>query len=67
MLRIYCDVGMEIFKRTGEMTVLDQALDKVKAAEERVGDPELTNIINFYQRMVTGRQVADSNDQRDGA
>ena len=60
MLRIYCDVGMEIFKRSGEMTVLDQALDKLKAAEERIGDPELTNIINLYQRMLTGRQFAES-------
>lgn len=60
MLRIYCDVGMEIFKRSGEMTVLDQALKKVKAAEEHVGDPDLTNIINLYQRMLTGRQFAES-------
>lgn len=67
MLRTYCEVGMELFRRTGEMTVLDQALDKVKAAEERIGDPELTNIINLYQRMITGHQIADSNDQSDGA
>lgn len=66
MLKSYCDVGMEIFKRTGEMTVLDQALEKVKAAEERVGDPELTNIINVYQRMITCQKFAEGEGD-DGA
>ncbi|WP_454877228.1 SIR2 family protein [Pseudomonas aeruginosa] len=54
ILRTYCDVGVEIFRRTKDFSVFDDAMGKLKQAEERIGDPDITSIIVYYQRLVSG-------------
>lgn len=54
ILRTYCDVGVEHFKRTGEMFVFDDAMDRLREAEKRIGDPDITNIIVKYERRISG-------------
>ena len=54
ILRTYCDVGVEHFKRTGEMFVFDDAMDRLRVAERRIGDPDITNIIVRYERKISG-------------
>lgn len=54
ILRTYCDVGIEHFKRTGEMHIFDDAMDKLREAEKRIGDPDITNLIARYERRVSG-------------
>lgn len=54
ILRTYCDVGVEFFKKEKDLTVFDDAMDKLREAEERIGDPDITNIIVHYQRRISG-------------
>jgi hypothetical protein len=56
LLRTYCDVGLAYFKRTGEMFVFDDAMEKLKEAETRIGDPDIVNIIARYERRISGMQ-----------
>lgn len=60
ILRTYCDVGVEYFKRTGEMFVFDDAMDKLREAEVRVGDPDITNIVARYERRMSGMDYESS-------
>ncbi|MCA5967432.1 SIR2 family protein [Pseudomonas sp. P129] len=54
VMRIYCDVGIEIFKKTKDMSVFDDAMSKFRLAEERIGDPDITGLIIQYQRKIAG-------------
>ncbi len=54
LLRTYCDVGLEFFKKEKDISIFDDAMDKLKQAEERIGDPDITGIIIHYQRRISG-------------
>lgn len=56
MLFTYCDVGYEIFKRTGELEVFDDAIKALKDAEQIIGDPDIARQISYYERKVTGQK-----------
>lgn len=56
LLRTYCDVGLAYFKKTGEMFVFDDAMEKLKEAETRIGDPDIVNIIARYERRISGME-----------
>ncbi|MFM0377873.1 SIR2 family protein [Paraburkholderia strydomiana] len=57
VLSAYCEVGIELCKLTGEYAVFDAAIAELKAAEERVGDPEISKIIARYEARVTAQSV----------
>ena len=63
LLRTYCDVGIEYFKRTGELSVFDDAMTKMKDAEERIGDPEITKTIIKYERRVAGLEYENLEEE----
>lgn len=48
----YCEVGVEYFRITGDLSVLDAAVEEAKAAEARTGDPEIARMITRYLRAV---------------
>jgi hypothetical protein len=51
IIKTYCDVGIEIFKRTSDSSVFDDAIMKLRDAESRLGDPEITSsLINFERQ-----------------
>ncbi len=50
LLRTYCDVGIEYYKRANDASVFNDAMGALKEAEERIGDPDITNIIITYER-----------------
>jgi hypothetical protein len=54
MLFVYADVGIEIFKRTKKLDAFDDAMKEMRAAEQIVGDPDITRQIAYYERRVTG-------------
>lgn len=54
LLRTYCEVGIEFFKREKDISVFDDAMERLKQAEERIGDPDITNIIIQYNRRMSG-------------
>ncbi|AVU77714.1 SIR2 family protein [Pseudomonas rhizophila] len=64
-LRTYCDVGVEIFRRAKDMSAFDDAMDRLKLAEERVGDPDITSIIIQYQRKISGYDYSPAGESED--
>ena len=52
MLSAYCEVGIEIYKRTKNSDTFDDAMSKMKSAEEIVGDPEISSRIRSYERRM---------------
>lgn len=56
LLKTYCDVGLELFKRTGETQPFDEAMKHFKLAEERLGDPEITTSLILLERQFSSLQ-----------
>ena len=54
MLSTYCEVGVEVFKRTKSLDAFDDAIKKMKEAEETIGDPEISSQIAYYERRMEG-------------
>ena len=52
MLSTYCEVGLEVFRRTKSTDAFDDAIAKMKQAEEMVGDPDISRQIAFYERRL---------------
>ncbi|USD67720.1 SIR2 family protein [Vibrio sp. SCSIO 43136] len=57
LLKTYCDVGLELFKRTGNAESFDEALVHLKLAEERLGDPEITTSIIVLEQQFSRIQL----------
>lgn len=57
VLSAYCELGVESFKLTGDITIFDDAMDKLKKAENRLADPEITRMVIRYQRRISGQQM----------
>ena len=53
LLSAFCEVGIEIFKRTNNFDVFDDAIERMKAAEEVVGDPDISHQIAYYERRIS--------------
>lgn len=62
ILRTYCDVGVEYYNRTRELSIFSDAMDKLKEAEKRIGDPDITNIIVKYERKISGLEYENTFD-----
>lgn len=54
ILRTYCDVGLNHFKATGDLSIFDDAMDKLRSAEKNIGDPDVISIIARYERKISG-------------
>lgn len=57
VLGAYCELGVETFKLTGSHSVYDEAMNRIKKAEARLGDPDITKMILRYQRRITGHRT----------
>lgn len=64
VLAAYCEVGVELFKRTGSADVFDAAIVELKAAEPRLGDPDVSRMISRYERSIAG-EIMDSAEPDD--
>ena len=60
ILRTYCDVGIEIFRIKKDIGPLNDAISKLREAEEYLGDPDITNLIVMYERRSAGLEYEDS-------
>lgn len=56
ILTTYCDVGLEIFRRTKDSKVFEDSMQMLKDAEVRLGDPEVTNSLISLQRQYSSLQ-----------
>jgi hypothetical protein len=62
LLASYCDVGLAIFKRTGGLEAFDDAMEQLKVAESRLGDPEISRLVMRYERSLSG-EVIDADEE----
>jgi hypothetical protein len=53
LLAAYCNVGVEVARRTGNYTVYDKAMAELREAEERLGDPDVGRIIGRFAAAVS--------------
>ncbi len=51
-LRTYCEVGVEFFKLGGDLATYDDAISRLKDAEQNVGDPEISRIIANFENQI---------------
>lgn len=58
VLGAYCELGVETFKISGKADVYDAAMEKLKKAEGRLGDPDITKMVIRYQRRLSGQAPA---------
>jgi tetratricopeptide (TPR) repeat protein len=54
MLSAYVGLGIIYYQRTGRFEFYDDAMSKMKEAEERTGDPEIGKTIRKYERRMAG-------------
>lgn len=62
ILKTYCDVGLEIFKRTKDPSAFEDAIHKLRDAETRLGDPEITNSLIYFERQYSHIQSQASEE-----
>ncbi|WP_028579400.1 SIR2 family protein [Desulfogranum japonicum] len=62
ILRTYCDVGLECFEMTGDVSIFDDSINKLREAEERVGDPDITSLIVRYERKFANIEYSEIKD-----
>jgi hypothetical protein len=55
LLSAYAEVGVEYYRRSGSYDYFDHAMEFLKDAEKRLGDPDIVRIINRYVRRVQGQ------------
>ncbi|HAO23886.1 MAG TPA: hypothetical protein DCQ49_02015 [Methylophaga sp.] len=62
ILKTYCDVGLEIYKKTNDSSVFDDSMQQLRDAEKRIGDPEITNSLIQFERQYSYLQSQISED-----
>ncbi|CAG9248338.1 SIR2_2 domain-containing protein [Burkholderia cepacia] len=62
ILGAYCDVGIEYYRKTGDFSIYDDAMAKLKSAEMQVGDPEISMLVRQYERRMAGQNEIHSDD-----
>lgn len=55
LLYTYCEVGIEIYKRTGGLSDFEDAMKELKASEKLLGDPEISRRIDELERRVVSQ------------
>ena len=55
MLSAYAELGIAYYKKTASLAYFDEAMAKLKEAEERNADPEITKRIVRYERRMAGQ------------
>ncbi|MFP9462418.1 SIR2 family protein [Pectobacterium brasiliense] len=55
ILSSYCSLGLEIYKKSKDISVFDDAIDRLKQAEERTSDPEVSKLILKFERIISGQ------------
>lgn len=56
VLRAYCEVGVNALKLSGSHEIFDEAMDVLRAAESRLGDPEITKLVVHYERRLSAHE-----------
>lgn len=58
ILMAYAQLGVEYHRLTSKYDVYDDAMAKLRAAEEELGDPDISRIISRFERRMTGQDFS---------
>jgi hypothetical protein len=53
VLTSYCDVGLARLRLSGDYSVFDTAMERLKKAEQELGDPDISRQVEHYARAVS--------------
>lgn len=56
------ELGVEYYRMTGDLTYFDEVMRHLKAAEDNMGDPQITVIIGKFTRRVGGQTSANDEE-----
>lgn len=62
VLGAYAELGVEYYRMTGDLTYFDEVMRHLKAAEDNMGDPQITVIIGKFTRRVGGQTSANDGE-----
>lgn len=57
ILGTYCEVGVQIYKNNKDYSIYEEALKKLKEAESRVGDPQISALVRKYEQRFSGQAM----------
>jgi hypothetical protein len=63
LLTAFADVGIEYYRRTSSYAYFDEAIEMLRTAEDRLGDPDVARIIAGLVRRVQGQSYESSGDE----
>jgi hypothetical protein len=66
VLSVYAELGIEYYKRTGSYDIYDKAMERLKSAEDELGDPDISSMIQRYERRLGG-QIFEPEDTTEEA
>lgn len=55
LLNAYAELGLEYYKIAGVYSVFDEAIERLREAEEKLGDPDISRIISRLMRRMKGQ------------
>ncbi|WP_342726091.1 SIR2 family protein [Bradyrhizobium sp. B097] len=55
LLAAYAEVGVQYYKLVGAYSIFDEAMSRLREAEEKLGDPDLTRTISRLERRIQGQ------------
>jgi hypothetical protein len=61
----YCEVGLEIYRLTGRLEVIDDAMGQLREAEDRLSDPAITHMIRRIERRISVRAESIAQHEED--
>jgi hypothetical protein len=64
LLASYCEVGIELCRRAADCSIYDDAMQELRQAEDRLGDPDIPKWIARYESRIRGFPVI-SDDELD--
>ena len=53
----FCEVGVQLFRKTADFSVYDLAMKELKQAEVRIGDPQITALVRKYEQRISGQAL----------
>ena len=65
VLGAYCEVGVHAFKVSGTHKIFDEAMDVLRKAESRLGDPDITKMIVRYERRLSAQEISVTESEPD--
>lgn len=67
VLGAYCEVGVHAFKLGGSHEIFDEAMDVLRKAENRLGDPDITRMVVRYERRLSAQEISITESEPDEA